>query len=133
MRTMLYCSWLASLALPTSPTVTQLRAHGLDRNVVQILNILHQAVGVDVIIVGPILDVARGQNQIAVVDRIDHVHEAQLAREQFVGIDVDHRLAVLAAEHRRNFGAFHHRDLIANLELRQIVKLRFGESLAVRR
>ena len=40
MRTMLYCIWLASLASPTSPTVTQLNADGLDRHVIQVLDIL---------------------------------------------------------------------------------------------
>ena len=133
MRTMLYCSWLASLASPTSPTETQLRADGFDRHAVQIRDVLNQAVGINVIIAGADLDVARRQDEIAVVDRVHHVHHAQLAREQLVGIDIDHGLPVLAAEHRRDFRALHHRDLIADLELREIVKLGFVQALALDR
>ena len=48
-----------------------------------------------------------------------------------IGIDIDHRLAVLAAEHAGNLGALHHRDLVADLELRQVVKLRLVQSLAL--
>ena len=51
--------------------------------------------------------------------------------KQLIWIDIDHRLAVLAAEYARDFGAFHHRDLVADLELRQIVELSFVEPLAL--
>ena len=117
-----------------SPTVTQRVADGLDRNVVQILDhVVDQAVGVDVVIVRPDFDVARRQNEVAVVDGVDHIHEAELAREQLVGVDIDHDLAVLAAERRRDFGAMHDRDLIANLELGQIVELGFVQTFALHR
>ena len=65
------------------------------------------------------------------VDRAHHVHHAHLARHQLQRIDVNHRLAILAAEYSGDFGAFHYRDLIANLKLRQIVKLRFCQTLAL--
>ncbi len=55
------------------------------------------------------------------------------AREQLVGIHIDHGLAVLAAEDGGDFGALHHRDLIADLELGEIVKLRFVQALALHR
>ena len=59
--------------------------------------------------------------------------DAQLARQQLEGIDVNHRLPVLAAEHGRNFRAVDHRNLIADLELRQIVKLGFVQAFALYR
>ena len=130
MRTMLYCNWLASLASPMSPTETQLVPTVLIGNAVQVRDVLDQAVGIDVIVAGPDLDVAGRQDEIAVVDRVHHVHHAHLAREQLVGIDVDHRLPVLAAEHGRDFRALHHRDLIADLELGEIVKLGFVQPFA---
>ena len=70
-----------------------------------------------------------GRIRLLLLTALDHVHHAQLPREQLVGIDVDHRLPVLAAEHRRDFGAFHYRDLIAYLKLREIVKLRLVQAL----
>ena len=106
-------------------------AHGLDGYAIQIGDVLHQAVGVDIEVGGSDLDVAGGQDQVAVVDGADHVHHAQLPRQQLEGIDVDHRLPVLAAEHRGNFSAVDDRNLIADLELRQIVKLGFGQALAL--
>ena len=74
-----------------------------------------------------------GRIRLLSLTAFDHVHHAQLPREQLVGIDIDHRLAVLAAEHGGDFGAFHHRDLVADLELGQIVKLSFVQTFALHR
>src|SRR5579872_3150175 len=98
---------------------------------IQIVNALHQAVGIDIVIVGTDFDVSSRQNDIAVVDRVDNIHYAQLPGEQLVGIDIDHRLPILAAERRRNFRTLDHGDLVANAKLRQIVKLGFVETLAL--
>ena len=126
---MLYWIWLASLASPMSPTETQLCPTVLIGTSIQLLHLLHQAVGVDVVIERPHLHVAGRQNQVALVERVDHVHQAQLPRQQLVGIHVDHDLPVLAAKRRRNLGAFHHRDLVANGELADVVKLRLRSAL----
>ena len=53
------------------------------------------------------------------------------ARQQLVGIDVHHDLAVLSAEGRRNLRALDDRDLIADLELRVVVQLRLVQPLAL--
>ena len=93
----------------------------LERNVVELLDALHHGVGVDVVVVGADLYVSGGQNQVVLVDGIDHVHHAQLPGKQFEGIDVDHDLPVLASKRRWDLGAFHHGDLVTDLELRKVV------------
>ena len=74
-----------------------------------------------------------GKNQVGVVHRADHVHQAELVRLQLDGIDVDHDLAVLAAEGLRHRRAGHIGDLVAHRELRQVAQLRFVQSLALQR
>ena len=105
------------------------RSGSSNRNFSQLLHGVDKAVGVDVIVVGADLDVARRQNQIGTVDGAYNVHGTQLARTQLVGINIDHDLAVFAAKRRRNLRSLHHRDLITNLELSVIVELRFVEAL----
>ena len=90
-------------------------AHGLDGNAVEVGDILHQAVRIDVEIGGPDLDVAGGENQVAVVYGVDDIHDAQLPREQLERIDVNHRLPVLAAEYGGNLRAVDDGDLIPDL------------------
>ena len=108
-------------------------AHGLDGNAVEIGDVLHQAVRVDVEIGRSDLDVAGGQNQVAVVYGVHYIHHAQLPRQKLEWIDVNHRLPVFAAEYGRDLRAVDDGNLIADLELRQIVKLGFGEPLALYR
>ena len=66
------------------------------------------------VVVRPDLDVARRQDQVGVVDGADHVHRAHLVRLQLRRIDVDHDLAVLAAEGRRHRRALHAGELVAD-------------------
>ena len=87
------------------------------------------AVGVDVVVELADLHVARRKNQVGVVHRPHHVHQAQLMRFELVRIGVDHDLAVSAAERLRHAGARHAGDLVANLELRQVAKLRLVQAL----
>ena len=96
-------------------------AHGLDRQCIDGLQIGKLAVGVDVVVVRPNAHIAGRQNQVGIVDRAHHVHEAKLVRFQFVRIDVDHDLPVFAAERLRHRRARHARNLIAHLELCQIM------------
>jgi len=52
------------------------RADRLDRQVVQVFDILNEAVGIDVIVARADPDVSGGQNEVALVDSVDHVHHA---------------------------------------------------------
>ena len=79
------------------------------------------------------LDVAGRQDQVGVVDRAHHVHRAHLVRLQLVGIDVDHDLAVLAAERLRHRRAGHARELVADRELPEVAQLGLVQALAFQR
>ena len=81
------------------------------------MNVLNQAVGINVKVAGAYPHVSRRQNEVAGVDCVDHVHHAQLTGEEFVGIDIDHGLPVLASEDGRDFSALHDSNLITDLEL----------------
>ena len=63
-------------------------ADGLQRNVVELVHVVDEAVRVDVIIERADLNIAGGQDQILIVDGVHHVHHAEVARNQFVRIDV---------------------------------------------
>ena len=130
MRTMLYCKLAGVFGFADVSHRDPAGADALDGQAVQIRDILNQAIGIDVIVAGADLDVARRQNEITIVNRANHVHHAHLPREQLVWIDVDHGLPVLAPEHGRDFRTVDHRDLIADLELGEIVKLRFIQPFA---
>ncbi len=60
----------------------------------------------------------------------DHIHGAQLIGLQLQRIHVNHDLAVPAAIGRRNGGAGNAGNLISNLELQVVVKLRLAQPLA---
>ena len=107
------------------------RTRGLDGDVIDVVHFFHQAVRVDVIVVWPDLHVTCRQNQVVLVHRFNDVHQAQLPREQLVRIDVHHRLAVFAAERRRDFCAFHHGNLVADSELADVVQLRLRQTFAL--
>src|SRR5580704_9668647 len=96
----------------------------------QFVHVVDEAVRIDEIIVGAHLHVARGKNQIRVVHRANHIHQAELPRRQLIRIDVDHDLAISASEHAGNFRARYNCDLIANLKLGVVVKLSFVQALA---
>ena len=89
-------------------------------------------VGVEVVVVGADLDVARGKNEVAFVDLADHVHWAELVGLELERIDVNHDLAVLAAKRLGNRCARDVRDLVADVVLAQIVQLRFVKALALK-
>ena len=107
--------------------------HRLDGDIVQVLHLVHQAIGIDVVIVGAHLHIAGGQDQIRLVHRVHHVHGSHLARKELVGVHVHHGLPVLPAKRRRDLRPLHHRNLVADGKLRVVVKLRFGEPLPFHR
>ena len=106
---------------------------GLHRQVVDLLDGAQLAVGVDVVVQHADLHIAGRQNQVGIVHGADHVHQAQLVRFQFVGVRVDHDLAVPAAERLRHAGAGHAGNLVAHLELSQIAQRGFVQALALER
>ena len=106
-------------------------ADGLQRNAVDVGNRAELAVGEDGVVERPDLHVARRQNQVGVVDGAHHVHRAHLVRLQLRRIDVDHDLAVLAAERRRHRRAVHAGQLVADGELAEVAQLRFVQPLAL--
>ena len=65
------------------------------------------------------------------VDGAHHVHQAQLVASQFDRVDVHLDLPVLAAEGLRHGRAGHVRDLVANVELPEVVQLGFVQSLVL--
>ncbi len=67
---------------------------------------------------------------VRLVDRAHHVHQAELVGLQLDRIDVDLDLAVLAAEGLRDRSAGHVGDLVAHLELADVVELRLVEAFA---
>ena len=52
----------------------------LQWNVPQLFHAVDQTVGIDEIVVRSHLHVARGKNQVRIVDRLDYVHRTELAR-----------------------------------------------------
>ena len=108
-------------------------ADGLQRDAVDVGNGAELAVGEDGVVERPDLHVARRQNQVRVVDRADHVHRAHLVRLQLRRIDVDHDLAVLAAEGRRHRRAVDAGQLVPDGELPEVAQLRFVQPFALQR
>src|SRR5208337_1338695 len=100
--------------------------HRLDRDIVQVLHLVHQAIGIDVVIVGAHLHVPGGQDQVGLVHRVHHVHGSHLTRKELVGVHVHHGLPVLPAKRRRYLRPLHHRNLVADGKLGVVVKLSFG-------
>ena len=105
-------------------------SHGLHWDFAQLLHVVDQAIGVDVVIERSHLHVAGRQDEVGSVHSIYDVHRAQLPGCQLEGIDVHHDLAVLAPEGRRNFRTLHHSDLIADRELPHVVKLGLIQAVA---
>ena len=102
--------------------------HHLERERVDRGDIGNLAIGVDAVVVGPYAHVARREDQVRVVHRPHHVHQAEPVRLQLVGIGVDHDLPVAPAEGWRHRGARHAGNLVAHVELRQVAQFRLIES-----
>ena len=97
------------------------------------VHIVDQTVGINVVVEGPHLDVACRKNQIRIIHRIHDVHRAQLPGREFIRIDVNHDLSILASKRRRNLRSLDDRDLVANRELADVVKLRLIEPFSFQR
>ena len=97
------------------------------------IDLVHQAVGVDVIVEGPHLDVAGRKNEVRSVDGIDHVHGAQLPGESnLYGSTYTITCRYLPPKGGGISAPFTApANLVADLELGQVVQLGFGESFAL--
>ncbi len=93
--------------------VDRRRAHGLDRQVVQLGDRLRAAVDVDVVLGRPDLLRAGRQNQVLLADGVDDVVRHQVQRLERDGIEVDLHLRLLAAVGIRNLRALNARQLRA--------------------
>ncbi len=87
-------------------------------------------VGIEIVVEGANFDVAGRENQVALVDLADDVHGAKLMGFELERIDVDHDLAILAAERLGHGSTGDIRNLVANIELAKVVELRFIEAFA---
>jgi hypothetical protein len=99
-------------------------------NSVDVLHGVNLAVDIKVVIIRPDLHVAGGQNQIGVIHRADHIHDAQLVRFQFQRIHINHDLPVAPAERLRHGRARHIGDLVAHVELAEVAQLRLVQAFA---
>src|SRR6185312_12684221 len=100
------------------------------RHVIQLGHIVHEAVGVDVIVERPHFDVARRQNQVLTIHGVDDVHDAEISRKKLKRIDMDHDLPVLSTESSGDGYTGHGHNLVADGKLGKIVKLGLGETSA---
>ena len=106
-------------------------ADRLERNAVDVGHMLDLAVGVNIVVIRPDLGVARRQDQVGVVHGANHIHHAEPVRPELERIDVDHDLAVLAAERRRYRSPRGRGNLVSNSELAEIAELSFGQALTL--
>ena len=113
----------------TRGEVDRRSANGLQGHVIDLLCGGDLAVGVQVVVDGPDLDIARRQNQIAFVDGTNHVHDRQFMGIQFQWIDVDHDLAVTSAKGLRYGSTLNAGNLVAYVVLPQISQLGFVHPL----
>ena len=109
------------------------RLHRPNREVVDLRDAAKLAVGVDAVVQRTDLDVARRQNQVGIVHRPHHVHQAHPMRFQLVWIGVHHDLPVPPSEGLRNGCAGHARNLVADIELGQIAQSRLIQAFAFKR
>src|SRR5215467_14064282 len=109
------------------------RSHSFHRNLAELIHVVDETVGVDVVIQWSHLDVARRQYEIGTIDRTDNIHGAKLPGCQLVGIYIDHDLAVFPAKGRRNLGSLYDGNLIADSELSNIMKLSLVQTLTLKR
>jgi len=89
----------------------------LDRNVVDIIRVVDHRVAVNEVVLRADLRVARRDDQVRAVERMHHVHRGQPTRLQRVVVDVDHDLPILTPEWRRDGGALHRGEPVADVEL----------------
>ena len=84
-RTTLVWICCESLATPMSATRTGASPTVFSGRSLISATLLKLAVGVNVVIQGPDLNVARRQNQVRVVHRPNHIHQAQLCASSLYG------------------------------------------------
>src|SRR6185312_3902619 len=105
--------------------------HRLQRQLIDLLDVVELAVGIDVVIEAADANIAGRQDQVRAVDRANDVHDAHVVGLQLHGVHVDHDLPVAAAEGLRHRCTGHTRDLIANVVLPEIAQPRLPEPLAL--
>ena len=103
---------------------------GLDRQIVQRRNRSGRAVGLDRVVDVAHLHIAGRQNDVLRVHGVDHIRRGKPVCLQFLGIDVDLHLALLAAVRKRQRGALHCRELGAHEVLPEVVQLLLGQAVA---
>ena len=89
-------------------------ADRFQRQAVDVVHRLDLAVGVEIVVERPDFHVAGRQNQIGFVHRPNDVHDAELMRLQLDGVDINHDLAVAAAEGLGHGSAGNVGDLVAH-------------------
>ena len=107
-------------------------AHYLQRRLIHVVQ-FELAVGVNVVVVMSDFDVSRGQHDIGLIDGPHHIHRAQLAGFQLVGVNVEHDLPPSSAKRLRNGSARHAGELVANEVLREILQSGFTQPVAFQR
>ena len=112
------------------PNVDRIRAHRLDRQIIHFLNGLGARIQVHVVFRGADFYSARGQNQVLISDRGDHVVGRKSLGLERGDIQVHLDLALLASVRVREDGALHGRQLRAQEIRRQVVQLLLGKALS---
>ena len=130
---MLY--WIAdeSSACPNVGEAQNTIADRLQRHIVHLGRVGKLTVTVDVVVARANAHIARGQNLVGFVYGPHHIHRAELGRLQLYRVDVELNLPVLASEGLRHRRTRHIRNLVTNIELSQVMQLRFIKSLAFQR
>ena len=127
---MLYCRAPESISLADVSNQHRRVAHRLKRHCVHRFRVGELAVGVDVEVPRSDAHVSCRENQVGTIHRRHHVVEAQVARLHLERIDIDLNLAIGSPIGLRHRCALDVRDLVAYLELRQILQVRFVQALA---
>jgi len=108
-------------------------ADGFQRKIVDLVHDGNLTIGIDVVVLHANANIAGGKNQIGLVERIHHIHDAHLVSFQPHRIDVHHDLAIASAIGLRNGCPRNIGDLIANGKLRQILERGFIQPLPLKR
>jgi hypothetical protein len=106
---------------------------GLQRQAVDLVGRGELAVRVEVVVGRADLHVAGGEDQVAVVDGADDVHDGQLVGLELQRVDVDHDLPVLPAERLRHGRTGDAGHLVAHGVLSEVPELRLVQALALER
>ena len=121
-RTILVCGAKAMLTVADVAQIDRRVADGLDRHVVQLLGCPRRAIDVDVIFELGDFCRARRQDQIFLLDRVEHVGRREPLGLELLRIEADKHLALLAAIGIGNDGARHGDELGAQEVHGQIVE-----------